>query len=96
MSPTSKIAALTFAVLGVCLPAAQQIGDTRSTEAQAKFSQAQLEQLVAPIALHPDALLTQILSASTYPIEVVQAQRWVDGNSELKGAALEEALKAQD
>jgi len=96
MSPTSKIAALTFAVLGVCLPAARQIGDTPSTETQAKFSQAQLEQLVAPIALHPDGLLTQILSASTYPIEIVQAQRWVDRNSALKGSELEESLKAQD
>ena len=40
------------------------------------FSKAELEQLVAPIALHPDPLLSQILMASTYPTEVVQAERF--------------------
>ena len=42
----------------------------------APLSKAQLEQLVAPIALHPDPLLSQMLMASTYPTEVVQAARW--------------------
>jgi Protein of unknown function (DUF3300) len=96
MSPTSKISAMTLALLAFALPAAQQVGDPSSSAAQAQFTQAQLEQLVAPIALHPDGLLTQILTASTYPLEVVQAQRWVDQNSALKGAALEDALKPQD
>ena len=41
---------------------------------------AQLEQLVAPIALYPDALLSQVLMASTYPLEVVAAARWVQAN----------------
>ena len=44
------------------------------------LSKAQLEQLVAPIALHPDALLSQMLMASTYPTEVVQAARWAREN----------------
>jgi hypothetical protein len=39
--------------------------------------QAQLDQLVAPIALYPDPLLAQILMASTYPLEVVEAARWI-------------------
>src|SRR5258705_6614375 len=60
------------------------------------FDQPHLEQLVAPIALYPDALLTQILMASTYPLEIVQADRWVAKNPDLKGTELEEALKTQD
>jgi hypothetical protein len=59
------------------------------------FSEQEIEQLVAPIALHPDALFTQILMASTYPLEVVAADRWVKSNSELKGKALEDALQGQ-
>jgi hypothetical protein len=96
MSPTSKLSAVALAFLALALPASQQAGDPSATTSQAQFTQAQLEQLVAPIALHPDPLLTQILMASTYPIEVVQAQRWVDQNPGLKGSALEEALKTQE
>jgi hypothetical protein len=48
---------------------------------------AQLEQLVAPIALYPDALLSQILMASTYPLEVVAASRWVQANPGVSGKA---------
>ena len=40
------------------------------------LSQGELDALVAPIALYPDALLAQVLMASTYPLEVVQADRW--------------------
>ncbi len=60
--------------------------------------QAQLSQLVAPIALYPDPLLSQILMASTYPLEVVEAARWVDApdNKALKGDALLNAAKAQN
>ena len=96
MSPTTKISALALAFLAFALPASQQAGEQTPAAAQARFTQAQLEQLVAPIALYPDALLTQVLSASTYPIEVVQAQRWVDRNPDLKGSELEEALKSQE
>jgi hypothetical protein len=62
---------------------------------QASFSQAQIEQLVAPIALYPDSLLTQILMASTYPLEVVEAARWSRDNSTVKGEALQSAMQAQ-
>jgi hypothetical protein len=64
---------------------------------QASLTQAQLEQLVAPIALHPDDLLMQILMASTYPLEVVQAKRWLGlgQNAALRGDALAQALVAQ-
>ena len=56
---------------------------------------AQLEQLVAPIALYPDSVLSQILMASTYPLEVVEAARWVQSNSGVTGQALEDAMQKQ-
>ncbi|MFL6719208.1 MAG: DUF3300 domain-containing protein [Burkholderiaceae bacterium] len=59
------------------------------------FSQKELDQLLAPIALYPDALLAQILMASTYPLEVAVAERWVKANPNLKGKALEDALQQQ-
>jgi hypothetical protein len=55
-----------------------------------------LEQLVAPIALYPDALLTQVLMASTYPLEIVEANRFMSKNPELKDDALDKALMDQD
>ncbi|MCI0454283.1 MAG: DUF3300 domain-containing protein [Candidatus Dadabacteria bacterium] len=62
----------------------------------AKFSKEELTQMLAPIALYPDSLLSQILMASTYPIEIVQADRWVKQNPNLKGDALDKALKEKD
>jgi hypothetical protein len=58
------------------------------------FSQAQLEQMLAPIALYPDTLLTQILVASTYPLEVAMAEQWLQqpGHASLQGSALDKAL----
>jgi len=55
----------------------------------------QLQQLVAPIALYPDSLVAQILAASTYPEQVVEADRWVQANPDLKGAALGQAVDQQ-
>ena len=63
--------------------------------AKKTFSQTELEQILAPLALHPDALLAQILMASTYPLEVVQAARWVQANPKVTGKALEDALAKQ-
>ena len=56
----------------------------------------QLDQLVAPIALYPDPLVAQVLMASTYPLEVVQADRFAKANKKLKGDKLKEALAKQD
>ncbi len=62
------------------------------------YTQAELEQALAPIALYPDDLLTQVLVASTYPLEVVMASRWLEqpANKDLKGDALVSALDGQD
>ena len=78
-------------------PAAQQPpAAQRSPQAQ-RLGQGQLEKLLAPIALYPDALLTQLLMATTNPLEIVAASRWLaqGTNKDLKGKALEDALKAQ-
>jgi Protein of unknown function (DUF3300) len=50
---------------------------------------------VAPIAVYPDGLLSQVLVASTYPLEVVEAQQWLQENPTLHGAQLTEAAKQQ-
>jgi hypothetical protein len=62
----------------------------------AKLSADQLESLAAPIALYPDTLLAQCLVASTYPIDLVRAQQWVDKNPNLKGDELSKAAMKQD
>lgn len=55
------------------------------------FTQQELDQMLAPIALYPDSLLSQILMASTYPLEIVEASRWSKANPNLKG---EQAVQA--
>jgi hypothetical protein len=59
------------------------------------LKQEQLDQLVAPIALYPDPLLSNVLIASTYPLEVVQADRWLKQNQNLKGDQLKTAVSQQ-
>jgi hypothetical protein len=61
------------------------------------LSTAQLDQLTAPIALYPDPLVGQILTAATYPLEIVEAHRWLKdpGNAALRGDALAAALQQQ-
>ncbi|GAB1258422.1 DUF3300 domain-containing protein [Aurantivibrio plasticivorans] len=66
--------------------------ESRSDEFS-EFSQAELDQLLAPIALYPDSVLSHVLIASTYPLEVVLASRWLDDNPGLKG---EDAINAVD
>ena len=60
------------------------------------FKPEEIDALVAPIALYPDSLLSQIFMASTYPLEVVEASRWAKQNQNLKGDALAQALEKQD
>jgi uncharacterized membrane protein YgcG len=55
----------------------------------------QLQQLVAPIALYPDSLVAQILAASTFPEQVVEADRWVQAHPDLKGDTLGQAVDQQ-
>jgi uncharacterized membrane protein YgcG len=56
----------------------------------------QLDALVAPIALYPDPLLSQVLVASTYPLEIIQLQQWMAQHKDLKGDALTTAVQKED
>jgi hypothetical protein len=79
----------------VVLTAAPLWADSSEPNAGPVFKQEELEQILAPIALYPDSLLSQILMASTYPLEIVQADRWAKQNNDLKGEALAAALERQ-
>jgi len=68
---------------------AQDFGEAEQTE---RFKKEELDQMLAPIALYPDSLIAQILMASTYPLEVVEAERWLRQNKHLKGDELNNAL----
>ena len=77
-------------------PAAQAPASPPPAQPQAELLKPeQLEALVAPIALYPDELLANVLAASTYPLEVVQADRWAKANKSLKGDALKAAVDKQ-
>jgi Protein of unknown function (DUF3300) len=92
--------ALLFAALPQNLPAYQ---DAQAPAQQTQPSQPayvqqtpeQLQQLVAPIALYPDSLVAQILAASTFPDQVVEADRWVQAHPDLKGEDLANAVDPQ-
>lgn len=78
---------------------AQQSGDSNTQPQSAPpYTQQtpdELDQLVAPIALYPDSLVAQILAGSTYPAEIVEADRWLQANPDLKGDALAQAVDQQ-
>jgi hypothetical protein len=78
-----------------CVPLGALAQQPTTTPTQPLLKPAELDQLLAPIALHPDPLLSEILIASTYPLEVVQADRWAKSNKTLKGDALTAALEKQ-
>ncbi len=61
----------------------------------ASLTATQIDALVAPIALYPDALVAQVLAASTYPNEVSDADQWLKANSNLQGQALTDAVNQQ-
>ncbi|MFZ6648629.1 DUF3300 domain-containing protein [Undibacterium sp. TJN25] len=82
----------------ICLPGAVVLPIAGHAQAQAApliYSQQELDQLLAPIALYPDPLLSQVLMAATYPIETVQASRFVRQNPSLRGNALAQAVANQ-
>lgn len=76
-------------------PAAEVSENQVPVQAQS-LAPEQLADLVAPIALYPDPLLSQVLVASTYPMEVVEAQQWLQRNRRLTGQQLMDAAREQD
>jgi hypothetical protein len=100
------VVVLSWAVLFATMPldlTAAAYRDTPSAEAQAQAqapqyttqTAQQLQQMVAPIALYPDSLVAQILAASAFPEQVVEADRWVQANPNLKGDDLGRAVDKQ-
>ena len=71
-------------------PAAQAAAPSQQT-----LTDAQLDALVSPIALYPDGLLSEVLMASTYPLEIVEADRWVQSNKNLKVDQLKAGVDQQ-
>jgi hypothetical protein len=107
MNSTGLRAILTLsllALLGAALPAhAEQysvepiVDSATSSSAETQgFSQAELDQMLAPIALYPDSLLSQVLIASTYPLEIVEAARWSRQNPQLAGEDAVAAVADRD
>src|SRR5271154_2125510 len=75
-------------------PVRQQ--DSSGDQATPKIPNDQLDSLVAPIALYPDPLLSQVLVASTYPLEIIQLQQWLEKHKDLKGDALTAAVEKEN
>ncbi len=73
----------------------QQAPASSAQTQAAKIPAEQLDSLVAPIALYPDPLLAQTLAASTYPLELIQLQQWLEKNKKLKDKALADAVAKQ-
>lgn len=74
---------------------AQAPGPAGQGQPYTQQSPEELQQLVAPIALYPDSLVAQVLAASTFPEQVVEADRWVQAHPDLKGEALGQAVDQQ-
>jgi hypothetical protein len=77
-------------------PSQDPAADQAAQPPAAPLNPQQLQDLVAPIALYPDTLLSQILAATTYPIEVVEAQQFLQQNRNLRGQALMDAARQQN
>lgn len=93
------LALLALTILGTGIALWAQEGTVVNPQAEATqvalLSPQQLDNLVAPVALYPDPLLSQVLVASTYPLEVVEANQWYQRNRNLSAQALMDAAKQQ-
>ena len=79
----------------LAMPAGIMAQDAGDSDQAYRFSKEELTQMLAPIALYPDALTAQVLMASTYPLEIVEADRWMSQNKQLKGNDLDDALQGK-
>ncbi|MBI5910168.1 MAG: DUF3300 domain-containing protein [Betaproteobacteria bacterium] len=87
---TSRLLALLAALALACAQ------DGAQAQPAYSFPQQELDQMLAPIALYPDALLSQILMAATYPLELVEAARWARDRPGLSGDAAVRAAETED
>ncbi len=97
LKKVARFALLGWLLLGLVAPPGvlAQLPPPPPPAAPPTFGAEELDQLLAPIALYPDALLAQILMAATYPLEVVEAARWVQAYPTVQGPALEAAMQQQ-
>jgi hypothetical protein len=86
--------AILFIAIMLAVPL-QSVAEPGSNTSQKKLSKEELAQLLSPIALYPDELVSQILMASTYPLEIVQADRWVKSHKQSTGDALAKQLEKE-
>lgn len=86
-----RLAGVILAIL--LIPALTYAQDYLESDQSGMFKKEELTQMLAPIALYPDSLIAQILMASTYPLEIVEAERWVRQNRSLEGEKLDAALQ---
>ena len=84
---------ITILAAMLALPSAITAQETGQPQQPYKFKNEELAQMLAPIALYPDSLIADILMGSTYPLEVVEAERWLRQNKDLKGDELDNALQ---
>src|SRR5690606_12981568 len=89
---------LTRFLLALCLLITPAIGvaETKTYSTTPTFNRAELDQMLAPIALYPDTVLSHVLIAATYPLEVVQADRWTRANTRYTGQSAVNAVEDQD
>jgi FtsP/CotA-like multicopper oxidase with cupredoxin domain len=101
LSKQFSVVLLSCLLVGFTTQADDAHGSTGQSNNQAPASPGnqspqELQQLIAPIALYPDALVAQILGASTYPTQIVEADRWMQTHSNLKGDELAKEVDKQD
>jgi hypothetical protein len=89
-----RLAVVAFFAL-MPLAAMAQSNPPAASSNEQLLGRGELEALVAPIALYPDTLLAEVLMASTYPLEVVRANRWLSENRHLTGDQLKSAVDRQ-
>src|SRR6266487_2565394 len=102
-SRSRKLFHAVIAIVGLALSStafaqqaqSQEMTTTTNDQETATLAPQELDALVAPIALYSDPLLAQTLAASTYPLEIIQLQQWMDRNKNLTGKALADAVAKQ-
>ena len=95
VSSTIRSIALVVSILAPISVFSQTFPSLAAAADKQLLKPAELDQIVAPIALYPDTLLSEVLMAATYPLEVVQAERWLNGNKSLNGDQLKDAVDKQ-
>lgn len=89
----TTLVGLACVIVMLVMPTGVRAQEAEYSDQANKFSKEELTQMLAPIALYPDSLVAQMLMASTYPLELVEAERWRRENPGLKGDELDRALQ---